>query len=137
MKNTTITKKDKALELMKKLDIYKPYIEGFAKKDHVCFFEGFGGFWVYQEPEIEAKMLEIEKEFNCKVYAITHEFTEFGELYDFLIVTNYPEEWDNLLYTNGNRHTAFAYVWNKDEDAFSEFGSITVQSFGGGIRRVA
>ena len=32
---------------------------------------------------------------------------------------------------------AFAYVWNKDDDQCSEFGSITVQSFGGGIRRIA
>ncbi len=137
MKNTTITKKDKAVEFMKKLDIYKPYIDGFIKKDEVCFFERFGGYWVYQEPEIHAKMLEIEKEFNCKVYAITHEFTEFGELYSFLLVTNYPEEWGNLLYSNGNRHTAFAYVWNKDVEYNSEFGNITVQSFGGGITRIA
>jgi hypothetical protein len=41
------------------------------------------------------------------------------------------------MHTEGNRHTAFAYVWNKDDDWCSEFGSITVQSFGGGIRRIA
>ena len=111
---TTITKKEKAIEIMKKMDIYKPYINGFEQKDKVCFFEQFGGFWI-----------------------VTHEFTEFGELYDFLIVTDYPEEWDTLVYSQGNRHTAFAYVWNKDDDWCSEFGSITVQSFGGGIKRIA
>ena len=44
----------------------------------------------------------------------------------------------------GNAHAhrrqqtyAFAYVWNKDDDWCSEFGSVTVQSFGGGIRRIA
>lgn len=138
--NTTPTlqeKKDKAIEIMKTLDIYKPYIQGFKEKDNVCFFEMFGGYWVYQEPEIEAKMKEIEQEYNCKVYAITHEFTDFGELYDFLIVTNYPEEWDDAVYSYGNKHTLFAYVWNKSDEWLSEFGSITVQSFGGGIRRVA
>lgn len=134
---TTITKKQKAIELMKKLDIYKPYIKGFEEKDKVCFFEQFGGFWIDQEPELYKKMQEIEKEYNCKVYAVTHEYTEFGELYDFLIVTDYPEEWDTLIYSNGNKHTAFAYVWNKDCDLFSEFGSITVHSFGGGIKRIA
>ena len=71
-------KKNKAIELLKQLDIYEPYIEGFKEKDQVCFFERFGGFWVYQEPEIEAKMREIEKKYNCKVYAITHEFTKNG-----------------------------------------------------------
>ncbi len=134
---TTITKKEKAIEIMKKMDIYKPYINGFEQKDKVCFFEQFGGFWIDQEPELYAKMKTIEKEHKCKVYAVTHEFTEFGELYDFLIVTDYPEEWDDLVYTQGNRHTAFAYVWNKDDDWCSEFGSITVQSFGGGIKRIA
>ena len=134
---TTITKKQKAIEIMKKLNIYKPYINGFIELDKVCFFEQFGGFWIDQEPELYMKMQEIEKEHNCKVYAVTHEYTEFGELYDFLIVTDYPEEWDTLIYSNGNKHTAFAYVWNKDCDWFSEFGSITVHSFGGGIKRIA
>ena len=70
-------------------------------------------------------------------YAVTHEFTEFGECYDFLIVTDYTEEWDALVYSEGNRHTAFAYVWNKDDDWCSEFGSVMVRSFGGGIKRIA
>lgn len=131
-------KKDKAIELMKQLDIYKPYIKGFEQEDQVCFFEMFGGYWVYQEPEIEKKMKEIEAEYKCVVYAITHEFTDFGELYDFLIVTDYPEEHDTLLYNQGNRnYIAFAYVWNKSDELCSEFGSVGVKSFGGGIRRVA
>ena len=134
---TTITKKEKAIEIMKKMDIYKPYIKGFEERDQVCFFEMFGGFWIDQEPELHEKMKAIEKEHKCKVYAVTHEYTEFGELYDFLIVTDYPEEWDTLVYSQGNRHTAFAYVWNKDDDWCSEFGSVTVQSFGGGIKRIA
>ena len=137
MANKNIAKKEKAIELLKELDIYTPYIEGFKERDKVCFFENFGGFWIDQEPEVYAKMKELEKKYSCLVYAVTHEFTEFGELYDFLIVTDYPEEWDTLVYSQGNRHTAFAYVWNKDDDWCSEFGSVIVESFGGGIRRVA
>ena len=132
-----MTKKEKAIEIMKEMDIYKPYINGFKENDKVCFFEGFGGFWIDQEPEIYKKMQEIEQKYDCKVYAVTHELTMFGECYSFLIVTDYPEEWDTLVYTEGNRHTAFAYVWNKDDDWCSEFGSVTVQSFGGGIKRIA
>ena len=129
-------RKEKALELMKTLDIYKPYRDGFKEDDQVCFFEGFGGFWVYQEPEIERKMKEIESKYDCTVYAITHELTEFGECYSFLVVTAYKSEWSTLVEKYGNRYIAFAYVWNKDDECFSEFGSIAVQSFGGGIRRV-
>ncbi len=131
-------KKDKAIELMKTLNIYKPYIQGFKQSDKVCFYEMFGGYWVDQEPEIEQKMKEIENKYNCVVYAITHEFTYFGELYDFLIVPDYKEEWDELIYKQRNTEfIAYAYVWNKDDDLCSEFGSIGVKSFGGGIRRVA
>lgn len=136
--NTTLTqRKEIALKAMKQLDIYKPYIQGFKQEDKVCFFEQFGGFWVYQEPKIEKKMREIEQKHNCTVYAITHEFTDFGELWDFLIVTDYPEEWEDTVYSYGNKHTLFAYVWNKSDEDCSEFGDITVQSFGGGIRRIA
>ena len=137
MTDKTIATKEKALELLKEMDIYKPYIRGFRESDKVCFFENFGGSWLHQEPEIDRKRQDIEAKYNCLVYAVTHEFTQFGELYDFLIVTDYPEECDTLVYSQGNRHTAFAYVWNKDYDWCSEFGSITVQSFGGGIKRIA
>ena len=55
--NITIeNKKQKAIELMQKLDIYKPYIKGFKEKTDVCFFECFGGYWAYQEPELMAKI---------------------------------------------------------------------------------
>ena len=128
--------KAKAVEIMKRMDIYKPYIEGFEKEDKVCFFEQFGGFWVYQEPEVEAKMKELEKEYGCTVYAITHEFTQFGECYSFLLVSKYEEEWDRCVVSEKNNHYAFAYVWNKDDDWCSEFGTVVVKSFGGGIKRI-
>ncbi len=135
---TIQAKKDKAIELMKTLDIYEPYIQGFEQSDKVCFYEMFGGYWVEQEKEIYDKMKQLENKYKCVVYAITHEFTDFGELYDFLIVPNYKSDWKGLLYKQSNNEfIAYAYVWNKTDDLCSEFGSIGVQSFGGGIRRVA
>lgn len=126
-----------ALQLLKQLDIYKPYIEGYEENDQVCFYENFAGFWVDQEPEIEEKMKEVEKKYNCTVYAITHEYTEFGECYDFLIVPDYPEEWDSLVCSNRkNEHYAFAYVWNKTDEWCSEFGTVAVKSFCGDIKRI-
>ncbi len=135
MNITKELKKEKAIELLKKLDVYEPYIDGFRDNDYVCYFERFGGYWVYQKPAIEKQLKEIEKAYNCTVYAITHEFTSFGECYSFLIVTDYEEEWDTLLQTEGNKHYAYAYVWNKTDEWCSEFDTIGVQSFGGGIRR--
>ena len=122
---------------MKKLDIYKPYIKGFKENDEVCFFEGFGGFWAWQDEELQSKIKKLEEKYNCTVYAVTHEYTDFGELYDFLIVTDYKEEWNDLLNNVQGGYYAFAYVWNKTDDDLSEFGTISLQSFGGGIRRIA
>ena len=45
MKITNEIKKQKAIELMNKLNIYKPYIRGFENDNMVCFFENFGGFF--------------------------------------------------------------------------------------------
>ena len=135
--NTTIEeRKQKALEIMKKLDIYKPYIKGFEKENEVCYFERFAGFWAWQDEDLMAKVKEIENKYNCTVYAITHEFTEFGECYDFLLVTDYKEEWNDLVTKSQGGFYAFSYVWNKDDDYCSELGTIAIQSFGGGIRRI-
>ena len=136
MNITREEKKIKAVELLKKLDIYRPYIKGLQKEDNVCFFENYGGYWAWQEPDLMKKVKELEEEHNCLVYAITHEYTSIGEMYSFLIVTDYEEEWDTLLEKYGNQYYAFAYVWNKDDDDCSEFGTIALSSFGGGIRRI-
>ena len=136
--NKATTKKEKAIELMKKLDIYKPYISGFENNGRVCFFENYGGFWVDQEPLILSKIKELEEKYNCLVYAVTHEMTRIGEMYDFLIASAYPEEWDDTLLPAGNdTFYAYAYVWNVNDDYCSEFGDIVVHSFGGGIKRIA
>ena len=130
---------EKSIELLKQLNIHKPYINGFKNNptNNVCYFEFYGGYWVYQRKDVLDKMLEIEKEYNCKVYAITHEFLEYNECYSFLIVPDYKEEWKNLLVKDENTYYAFAYVWNKDCEWCSELGTIGVKSFGGGITRVA
>ena len=136
MKTTKEQRKEQAVKLLNQLAVYKPYIKGFEQADNVCFFENFGGFWVYQEPEIEKKMKEIEKEYDCTVYAVTHEYTDFGECYDFLIVGNYKSEWKSLVCKVNGGFNVFAYVWNKTDDFCSEFGTIGIKSFGGGIKRI-
>lgn len=128
--------KAKAVEYLRMLGIFKPYIQGFKQSDKVCFFEQFGGFWVCQEPEIEKKMREIEQEHDCKVYAITHEKVYGDDMWSFLVVTSNPQEWADLVGRSGNGFYAFAYTWNRSYDYGSEFGDIFLQSFGGGIRRI-
>ena len=137
--NTTFEeRKNKAIEYLKELDIFKPYIKGFEKNNDTCFYENYGGFWTYQDKELLAKQKEIEDTYNCTVFAITHEYTEFGECYSFLLVSDYKEEWEYTLEkVDYNKFYAFAYVWNKSDDYCSEFGTIGIMSKYGGIRRFA
>lgn len=129
--------KAKAIEFMKKLDIYKPYIRGFEQSDRVCFFERFGGYWVDQEPEIAAKMKEVEETYNCTVYAITHEKTGIGEMWSFLYISQYIEDWEySLTEYEENAYYVASYVWNKSDEMLSELGDIVVRTFGGGLCRI-
>ena len=129
-------RKKQAIKYLKQLDVYEPLIKGFEENDHVCLFEHYGGYWVYQRPLIEEKMKLLEKKFHCTVYAITHEITNFGECYSFLVVTNYKHEWPTLLESNKDKHSAFAYVWNKTDEWCSEFGSVLLHSDCGGLNRI-
>lgn len=130
--------KAKAIELMKTLGIYEPYIQDFMHDNRACVFENYVGYWIDQYPVLLAKVKELEAEYNCLVYAVTHEYTNIGEMYSMLIIPAYPEDWENLIHTRlDNGFVVYAYVWNKTDELCSEFGSIGVHSFGGGIRRTA
>ena len=137
MNTTKEQRKEKAVELMKQLQIYKPYINDFKKDNLVTYFERHIGYWTYQNKELDKKIKEIEKEYNLTVYAVTHEFFEFGECYDFLYVSNDNEDWDYILDPiNSKQFYARAYVWNKTDDYCSEFGDVIIFTALGGLRRI-
>lgn len=133
-----MTQKEVAISAMKSLNIYAPYIKKFEKDGTVTLFERFGGYYITedQEPELLKKIREFEAEYGSIVYAVTHEMYEFGECYSFLIVSKYEEEWGETLEEVKDGY-AFSYVWNKDDEWCSEFGTVFVRSFGGGIARVS
>jgi hypothetical protein len=130
--------KEIAIQCLEKLDIYKPYINKFKSEAGTpCFFEGFAGFYVDQEPEIYNKMKEVEAEFGCLVYALTHEITNIGETWTMLCVPKDNDGVDDVIGRFSNKEFyAFAYVWNKSDEWCSEFGDVVVKSFGGGIKRI-
>lgn len=123
-----------AVRRMETMGIYKPYINALKKSNRVCFYENYGGFWVDQEPELLDKVRWFEEKYNAVVYAITHEFTDFGEMYDFLFVSEYEDEWDDEITPSEKGYYSVAYVWNKSGEG-SEFGTVGVTCYGGGVRR--
>lgn len=131
-----MTQKEVALSAMKELDILPAYINKFKKDGTITLFERYGGYYIDEdnEPELLKKIRAFEAETGSIVYAVTHEMFMFGECYSFLIISKYEEEWARTL-NETKRGLAWSYVWNKTDEWCSEFGTITVQSFGGGIRR--
>ena len=130
-------KKTEAIKRMKTLDLYTPYIKAFEKKDEIFLSEMTGGVYeITNEIELKNKIKEFEAEYNALVYHVIHTMTAFGELYSFLYISDYEEEWemDNEDIADGY---ALAYVWNKTDEWCSEFGTIGVQGKFGGIVRVA
>lgn len=134
-----MTQKEKAIECMQQLNIYKPYIKKFENDGTVTLFEGFGGYYINEEQESEVlnRIKEFEAETGSLVYAVTHEKFEFGECYSFLCISKYEKDWDYSVENTPQGSYVFSYVWNKDDDMCSEYGTIVVVSFGGRIQRIA
>ena len=130
-------KKAEAINRMKALDLYNPYVKAFKDKDEIFMSEMTGGVYEFNSnTELCNKVKEFEAENEALVYHVIHTFTQFGELYNFLYVSDHEEEWefDNADIKAGY---ALAYVWNKDDEWCSEFGSIGVRGKFGGIVRTA
>ena len=130
-------KKVEAIKRMKALDFYKPYINLFEKDNKIFLSEMTGGVYEFDEDEeLNAKVKAFEEENDALVYHVIRTMTQFGELYNFLYVSDYEEEWemDNADIEAGY---ALAYVWNKTDEWCSEFGSIGVRGKFGGIVRTA
>jgi hypothetical protein len=130
-------KKAEAIKRMKALDLYKTYIEDFIDKDQIFMSEMTGGVYEFNEnTELVKAINEFKAGHNAIVYHVIHTLTQFGELYTFLYVSDYEEEWemDNDDIAEGY---TLAYVWNKDDEWCSEFGSVGVRGQFGGIIRVS
>ena len=148
MEITTNREKMKALavETLKKLNVYAPYIRKFAaKKSTVTMFERFGGYYIdglsNLQDELLAKIEEVEKKYEGVVYAVLHYFVDDSEMYAFLLVSKYnlEEYGEPVLFDTENSHIkcALAYVWNKTYDDCSELGDIAVAYYYGGLAYVA
>lgn len=130
------TKKVEAIKRMQMLGLHKPCITAFKNRNEVWLSEYTGGLYKFSDnAELVEKVREFEEEYNALVYHVIHSPTGFGDLYNFLYVSNYEEEWemDNADIPDGY---AMVYVWNKTVDWCSEFGTIAVTERFGGIVRV-
>ena len=129
-------KKEEALKRMKALNLFVPCIKAFKSRNEVQLSEYTGGLYEFSgNTELTEKVREFEKEYNALVYHVIHSPTQFGDLYNFLYVSDHKEEWE-MDNEDIKDYYAMCYVWNKTDDWCSEFGSIAMQPRFGGIVRV-
>ena len=137
MNVTRENKKIEAINRMKALDLFEPCIKAFENRDEVQLTEMTGGLYEFsRDEELNAKIKEFEEEYNVLVYHVIHTYTNFGEMYSFLYVSNYQEEWE-MDNKDIQVNYVMSYVWNKDYPDFSEFGSIGIRQKFGGLVRVS
>ena len=135
-KVTRENKKVEAIKRMKMLGLFKPCIKSFEKYDELQLTEPNGGLYEFSDnEELKAKVKEFEEDYNALVYHVIHTYTQFGELYSFLFVSDYEEEWEMDIADVKDSY-AIAYVWNKSDEWMSEMGSIVVREKFGGLVRV-
>lgn len=133
-----MTQKEKAIEFMHILGVDEKLINEYIETDIAILFDnGAGGKLLEKCSPAYAKKIELERR-GLIVYAVLHEVMAFGEMYDFLFVSDYTEDWDLSLTSYGDCCiVAATYVWNVSEEHRSEMGSIFVVKDGDSLIRVS
>ncbi len=133
-----MNQKEIAIQCLKKLDIYRPYIKKFEKEDIPMFFERLTGYYLPHEVVLQAKVKEVQEKNDVLVYAVTHEWLEFGECWSMLCVTKNTRSVDECIMDTVHPDTFYvnSYVWNLDNEHFSEFGDVVINTYDGRIRRL-
>ena len=134
MEELRIKQKQEAIERMKMLKIYSQAIKEFERENVINVSE-HGGILFWLDDEQQEMVKRFEEKYNAVVYHVIHNYTEFGELYSLLYVSQHENEWD---YDKDDikHNIALCYVVNKDEENFSEFGSIGIKPLFGGVIRI-
>lgn len=128
-------KKKEAIKRLKKLRVYEEVIEQFEKEGLINMSEPPFGAYCWPTDNELAMIREFEQEHNAVVYYVVRSFMEFGTCDCYLFVSDYEEEWEQEV-EYPKRGSAFVYVYNHDEPAFSEFGSVGIKlTPAGGLAR--
>ena len=130
-----IDKKTEAIKRMEILKLFPPCIEAFKKRNEVQLSEPTGALYEFNDDEKLNKIVkDFEEKFNGLVYHVIHTYTNFGELYNLLYVSDTIEEWE---IERKDMKDGYVFVWceNISEPLFSEFGTIGVGNRFGGLVR--
>lgn len=138
MENLKQLQKQEAIIRMKNLNLLDKVIKDFRENQIVYYSERQNNllqavlYYVSGNQELEQKIKAFEKNYDSLVYHVQLLHTEFGDMYSFLYVSNYQDEW-KLDGSDLQKNQCYSFVWNGD---IEEFGLIGIQKVMGGVVRV-
>lgn len=134
--------KEKAVEFMRVLGIDEKLTNAYRETNKAILFDdGNVGVLLDEKSsdyaKVYAKKIELEQSRDLLVYAILHETFNYGEMYDFLFVSNYPEDWKLSIQSFGEFFRVMAaYAWNVSAEHRSDMGSVFVVNTGNSLIRI-
>ena len=126
---------EEAIKRMKILRLHKNVIKEFEQERKLNKSDFNMGILFWLDNEEEKIVKELEKKYNFIVYHIINSYSNLGETYEILFVSNNKDEWsaEKEDLTNGY---AMAWVEVLNYPKNSEFGYIGVEARNGGVVRV-
>jgi len=134
MKVSKEAKIEEAVKRMEMLHISKNVIKEF-KEDNLLNLSENGGYLYWLNEDEKALVKKFEAKFDGVVYHVIHDFTNFGELYSMLYVSDWKEEWasDRRDLKDG---IVCVYAANVTNEFCSDMGSISIRPRIGGLERL-
>lgn len=128
--------KKEAIERMNILNLHPNVIKEFTEKGTLNYSYSELGFLYWLTDETQARVEKFERETEYLVYHVIEDETSIGRLITFLYVSTCEDEWEADKEDLGAGQ-CIAYVVNKEDEMFSEFGSVGLKSINGGVVRTA
>lgn len=136
MKATKDQMKQEALARMKLLDLHRNVVKDFETEGKINYSWGCLGILYWPTDEIREVVQKFENQTGYLVYHAMDNETDIGHMVTLLYVSTEMDEWaaDKQDLQEG---CPLAYVENLTYPDCSEFGSVGVEPFNGGVVRTA
>lgn len=136
MKATKEKMKQEALARMKLLDLHPNVIKEFETEGKINYSSGRSAILFWATDEIREVVRKFENQTGYLVYHAMDNETDIGHMVTLLYVSTEMDEWaaDKQDLQEG---CPLAYVENLTYPDCSEFGSVGVKPFNGGVVRTA
>ena len=135
-----------AVKRMKMLNIMPSVIDEFEKdgvievSERMCKEFPAVLYWAtndtYSNESVQLmdEVRKFEKEYSALVYHIQLLHTEYGDLYSFFYVSDWPINWEEERAVLSHKKV-YCYVFNANAPENSEFGMIGIKPAMGGVER--